>query len=645
MDESQMDEAATSSETATDMTATTATGNITANEANEANEASAQSVQSGEEDNMNPSPEDLIRARNRRETEELIAKLCLKCEDPEMREHIRLYEYGRGTEAIKRRLKQVRNEPLLNLLRFLNNGVANQQLPTLKKEIIHEIVCRIQNLLPDTCGMCDARYQLELEENPIMPCTRCFQSSHRECILEIINRIDPSIDINNLNAEEAKKLYNPLNIPGVRYLCKECDEAVVPKLAITEDQAPEDTDSAVTIPALETIPDTSGDNDVTSVNTDNDPPPNPPPNNRPSNNMPSNNETNPRMQKDILCKFHSRGSCRHGINGNGCNYSHPEVCRKFTNHGTRQPRGCNRGKKCKFLHPLMCIDSLRRGECLNQRCGFRHVGTKRAPPNERREFNVSPASAEMRSQNQWHQNHQIQDEHSGDTRSHGANQQDQDHYHQHIDSSSHTPDHFLEVGRLWKADILQEMDTRLQSIQTLIMNLHQAKELSATINNQSQVFNPSNRSNQLQGEYHSQQERIQQPHQAQTLHIPPQQTADLRLNQQIQPQIQQPPNQNLSHQQPQPMAQQARQGPNFYQPPQQPQPPQPPQPPGQFQEINQIEMQAQHSVAQQARPQPTQNQMQTTHNRSENQIQVQVHRNQHQIQPAWTPGTVQHLGF
>ena len=91
-----MDESATS-DTATDTTATTVTGTATANE------ASVQSVQG--EDNIDPFPEDLIRARNRQETEELIAKLCPKYEDPDMRDHIRLDEYGRGTEAIQKRFK------------------------------------------------------------------------------------------------------------------------------------------------------------------------------------------------------------------------------------------------------------------------------------------------------------------------------------------------------------------------------------------------------------------------------------------------------------------------------------------------------------------------------------------------------------
>ena len=47
-------------------------------------------------------------------------------------------------------------------------------------------------------------------------------------------------------------------------------------------------------------------------------------------------------------------------------------------HKTRQQRGCNKGQNCKFFHPVMYLNSLRKNECYNENCHFKHVkGTVR----------------------------------------------------------------------------------------------------------------------------------------------------------------------------------------------------------------------------------------------------------------------------
>ena len=49
-------------------------------------------------------------------------------------------------------------------------------------------------------------------------------------------------------------------------------------------------------------------------------------------------------------------------------------------HGTRAPMGCNLGKMCTEFHPMMCLQSLKKGECFSEHCSYYHVkGTKRHP--------------------------------------------------------------------------------------------------------------------------------------------------------------------------------------------------------------------------------------------------------------------------
>ena len=105
-----------------------------------------------------------------------------------MRRHIQLYEYGRGTEHIRKKLSQITNEQLTNLLVFLNNKKGNKKTPTLKKDLVHDIIDRIQNLLPDICSFCDKTYKLEFDEQSIMQCAHCHQSSHKECVVNMINK-------------------------------------------------------------------------------------------------------------------------------------------------------------------------------------------------------------------------------------------------------------------------------------------------------------------------------------------------------------------------------------------------------------------------------------------------------------------------
>lgn len=504
--------------------------------------------------------EDLIKAQHERDTEELIAKLCLKCEDQEIRKNIQIYEYGKGMNTIIRRYNQVTNENLKKLLQFLYNDAISNEIPTLKKNIVHEIICRIQNLLPDTCGMCNDKFQLEFEEEPVMPCTKCYQGSHRECVIKLINSTNINVNIDNLGSEEAKKLYNPLNIPGVYYLCKACARETIPSIADPESRIPElesqatdteDTRSSVDNSTTIVANNSSGRNpDIAAYSGQlAESPPTvdltePDPAEGSAQQAVGDADNRRRTAKnDTICRFYNKGSCKHGVAGDECSFSHPEVCRKFTKFGTRQPRGCNLGKKCKFHHPVMCIYSLRKGECQNNRCSFRHLlGTKRPPPEE-------PRNSQERTTSQTPQTRAEQ------TLSQTQEQADRGSSAQHTNdappNNQISPGDFLDVGRLWKAEIMQEMDGRLESIKALIMNLYQANQLAATIGQVPPVNNPPSNTVQLSGQLPMQttshteqaqptvyQQQVMQPHQPQHQAMQSQQTQQTHNPPVLQPQQQ-----------------------------------------------------------------------------------------------------------
>ena len=91
------------------------------------------------------------------------------------------------------------------------------------------------------------------------------------------------------------------------------------------------------------------------------------------------NDQNERTTSQI-CRFYKKGTCKHGLKGRGCPYTHPKACPKLLKFGNKAPKGCNQGAKCPNFHPRMCSSSIRRGECFNETCTFTHVkGTKRKP--------------------------------------------------------------------------------------------------------------------------------------------------------------------------------------------------------------------------------------------------------------------------
>ena len=77
----------------------------------------------------NAEANDEIPSQSKIDTEKLIAEICLICPKEQMRRHIQLYEYGRGTEHIRKKLSQITNEQLTNLLVFLNNKKDNKKKP------------------------------------------------------------------------------------------------------------------------------------------------------------------------------------------------------------------------------------------------------------------------------------------------------------------------------------------------------------------------------------------------------------------------------------------------------------------------------------------------------------------------------------
>ena len=113
----------------------------------------------------------------------------MKCDNEEMKVALHKYEHGHSVREIEKKLTSgpaSKLELLRNLLVFLNNEAIKGDIPKKKDDIAHTIECRIQNWLTDDCGICNKRYCLEINKEPFLPCSKCSQITHKECIINMI---------------------------------------------------------------------------------------------------------------------------------------------------------------------------------------------------------------------------------------------------------------------------------------------------------------------------------------------------------------------------------------------------------------------------------------------------------------------------
>jgi len=383
------------------------------------------------------------RSRSQVEADELIAELCIRCDDDELKTALKKYLYGHNTLDIEKKLKSGASSKvgaLSKLLTFLNNTAITDEVAEKKDDIAQPIVCRIQNLLPDDCPFYNKRFKLEFDEKPFLPCAKCGQSSHKSCIIELIrSKVNYDISEAKITSDEVMNLLNPLSFPGIHYLCKACEISAIPtEINATSgipEQEEENTNENEETPEV-TTPEVTTSEPTSSISTQ------PKPVESASSSDTQNNTSTEKTP--ITCRFYKKGSCKYGIKGDECKYNHPELCKKYTQHGTRQPRGCNMGSKCKFFHPIMCIDSLRKGQCLSQNCRFRHIkGTTR---------HAIDGQAKVTQEKK-------------DTVPHSTPQPEG------TESSNHTTSgNFLDALRLLKAELLEEMDKRIKTVvaQTIV---------------------------------------------------------------------------------------------------------------------------------------------------------------------------------
>ena len=346
--------------------------------------------------------------------EQIVATLCVEAPNDTIRNCLRKYVPSKSAVQIQATFKQEKKQTLVETLAYL--GVPNMEQYR-ADALPHEMICRIQNLFPDTCHLCSKSYCVKLHDKPIVSCARCGQGCHDECFLRRLGITESELNEEN---EHGISLLNPHAAVGFIYFCGYCQKEVVPqkedlkiksntkkKTAVTPGEetvpinstASDPSSSAISEDCVEGSSQDAQDNSVEGEHQRNE---NQTLMNAPSQtlmNAPSQTLMNAPSQTRLgrrqpngplqvqdgvseVCKFYKQGRCRHGISGKkdgACEFSHPKPCQKFLTNGNRRQRGCTLGAQCRFFHPRVCNSSLRERICTKHDCKYLHIrGTKRS---------------------------------------------------------------------------------------------------------------------------------------------------------------------------------------------------------------------------------------------------------------------------
>ena len=338
----------------------------------------------------------------------IIAQLCADAPNETVRNCLRKYDITKTEWQIETLLKKDRKDTLLETLTYLGlQDMSHYKVDSLR----HELICRVQNLLPDTCHLCNQTYCISLADKPIMSCMRCGQGCHNSCVLQLMNISEGELNESNKFGAD---LVNPYAATGLFYICGHCQPEIVPQKAVlmctkkgrgpAKNRSSASSSNTTVNADTETSPQDTENNDEvvnTSINeggNNNDTPESAAP-----ASIPATGGEAP-VSTPALCKFYQHGRCKYGLSGrkNGtCAFSHPKPCKKFLNNGTKNRGGCTRGSDCIFHHPKVCHSSLQDRTCFREDCKYVHIrGTKRTAPPAAADINgnnPSRPAAQLRS--------------------------------------------------------------------------------------------------------------------------------------------------------------------------------------------------------------------------------------------------------
>ena len=252
-----------------------------------------------------------------------------------VKEILKCYDYDTDSSEIFAALMKYYKTDLMVAAQYL------RKLPETfryKTDLVKAITKRIDNLLLEECRKCKLWYAIERDEYPVISCSLCGQGCHEACYKDLAPLLE--------------------QYPGLKYTCLRCEGLEVEEERKTPAKNPEGpaNPSQATAPKSPHRPEP--DEEEEEKEKEDDPRP--------------------------ICQRLRRGVCPHGVRGTNpidgqiCQYKHLRRCQPYCKFGTDPIQGCEKGRDCNLLHPVLCKFALQYKSCTNLRCKFTHVkGTRR----------------------------------------------------------------------------------------------------------------------------------------------------------------------------------------------------------------------------------------------------------------------------
>ena len=322
--------------------------------------------------------------------EDILASLCTKADledNKEVRDCLRAYKLNDNVKAHKTAFNKFSKDVLIETLSFLK-VTGKKWNDILKPLIIIEVICRIQNLLIDTCNICGSDFATSLDEKLLLQCELCGQNFHEPCLEKLLGEKYHD----HLTREEVSLIINPLQLTGFHYLCSSCTKTTIPleQTSMKSTSSNKNKDCVSHHEGIGNKEETAGGgHDQIS-----------------SGQLASSN-LDSTLTGDIawrertdLCSLFLEGTCPYGITGKNCTNFHPRVCNAYRKNGGNTKYGCKKGNDCERFHPKVCPSSLKSRRCYNENCSFKwHLPrTSRVPPNNSKHNN----SQSYHSPNSYH---------------------------------------------------------------------------------------------------------------------------------------------------------------------------------------------------------------------------------------------------
>ena len=158
----------------------------------------------------------------------VIAELTIDAPSSDIKDCLKAHEYGKSFKQLTAVFThQFSKECIVDTLSYLN---VPGRAEYVKSANVESLICRIQNLLPDECGICNKVYCVKNADPSLLSCEICGQDAHNDCLISAVNNSLPQEDMRTtLSKEEVLKFFNPLNIPGWHYICKPCAADCIPQ--------------------------------------------------------------------------------------------------------------------------------------------------------------------------------------------------------------------------------------------------------------------------------------------------------------------------------------------------------------------------------------------------------------------------------